>query len=134
MSSDNTQPNLKSSGVAPHIASLLCYLLMIVTAGLPLSGGIFLIIEQQNQEVRFHAWQSILLGLAWVTTLLIVGMLEYYLGQFSAILGWGLAMVRVILLAAIVLTWCVCLLKTYRQELWRIPFLGDWAAQRAERG
>lgn len=129
---NTNMPLKKSSGVVPHIASLLCYLLMVVTAGLPLSGVIFLMIEQQDREVRFHAWQSIVLGVAWMTVLVVVGMLEFYLGQFSRILGWGLTMVRSILLTGLVATWAFAVWKTYRQESWQIPFAGEWARHRVD--
>ncbi|MBL7684970.1 MAG: hypothetical protein JNK65_02915, partial [Deltaproteobacteria bacterium] len=44
------------SGLAPNVASLLCYVCSFVT------GIIFLLIEKDNKDVRFHAWQAIFLG------------------------------------------------------------------------
>ena len=55
-------------GLAPNIAGLLCYVLFWV------SGIIFLILEQKNNWVRFHAAQSIIV----FGTLSLVGV----------ILGW----------------------------------------------
>ena len=42
-----------STGLSPRTASMLAYL-----AG-PFSGGLILLAESKNEDVRFHAWQSV---------------------------------------------------------------------------
>ena len=42
-----------STGLAPRTASALAY-----AAG-PVSGALMLLAESRNEDVRFHAWQSI---------------------------------------------------------------------------
>ena len=49
-----TQPAGTSTGLAPNVAALLCYV------GGWISGVIFLVLEQKNRFVRFHAIQSII--------------------------------------------------------------------------
>ena len=58
-----TGPAMQASGaMADNVASALCYLLGLIT------GIIFLVLEPYNKNpvVRFHAFQSIFLNLAWI--------------------------------------------------------------------
>ena len=48
-----TSPATTSTGLAPHVAGALAYVLG------PITGVVFLVIEKDNRFVRFHAAQSI---------------------------------------------------------------------------
>ncbi|MBI4365649.1 MAG: DUF4870 domain-containing protein [Deltaproteobacteria bacterium] len=115
-------PNL-----APNIASLLCYLLMAVTCGAPVAGIVFLVIEKGQPDVKFHAWQSIVLGAAlWIAYIVTTG-LWYIVPLF----GFVFRMLGFAVGCAGLAVWIVCLIKAYQGERWRIPFLGDIAAKQA---
>ena len=118
--------NPKSTGLAPNIASMLCYVLPGITS------TILLFLEKENKEIIFHAWQGTLLGAAFVVGLItlkivggIVGMIVTFVGVLIGVLGgqlWGIAFL---------IFWVVGLVKGYQGERWRIPILGDVAAHKA---
>lgn len=112
-----------STGVTPRMSAVLCYLAWWV------SGLIFLIIEQQNRAVRFHAAQSLIVfgGLSILIGVLSVGslgMLVISATLFQLVRG----IVYLVWLGAVVL-WVVVLAKTITGETWRVPLAGDLATK-----
>lgn len=116
-----------STGVDPRIASLLCYLAWWV------SGIVFLVIEQRNEVVRFHAAQSIVVfgGLS-VAILLMAfgsfGMLLISPSAFQAVYTLSF----LVSLAAVAL-WLFIMVKVFNGESWRVPFAADLADRLARR-
>ena len=99
-----------STGLMPNVASLLCY------AGFWISGIVFIILEQKNINVRFHAVQSIIIfGTLTIagTTLSLIPMLG---GVFSATIG-----------IIVVLLWIVLMVKAYNGERYRVILAADLA-------
>jgi len=78
---------------------------------------IFLLLEpyRNNRFVRFHSLQSIVF---FIGSNVLMG-LVVFLGFFAVVIGPVLAIGLLIL-------WLVLLIKAYQQEMWRIPFVGDW--------
>jgi len=99
-----------STGLDTKVAGVLCYALMFV------SGIVFLVVEQQDREVRFHAYQS-------TATFLARAVLSW-LGPFLPVVG-GLA--ASLVQAAAVVPWVVLMVQTGRGERTRLPIVGDWA-------
>ena len=99
-----------SKGLTPNTAALLCYV------GIWVTGIIFLLIEQKNKFVRFHAAQSII----------VFGILTIA----GIILGWipvvGLAFSWIISVVGFIL-WIVLMVKAYNGQLYKIPWVGDIA-------
>jgi uncharacterized membrane protein len=113
------------TGLAPNIASLLCYICM------PITSIIFLIIEKENADVRFHAWQGTAFGVGYIVLIIALEILAAILGAIASVLGIIIGFfVPIIGLAAFVI-WIVCLIKAYQGERWRIPVVGDFAAKKA---
>nr|HPM42087.1 hypothetical protein [bacterium] len=56
----------QGTGLAPNIAGLLCYICS------PITGIIFLLIEKENQDVKFHAWQSLVFGIAYIAVVIVL--------------------------------------------------------------
>jgi uncharacterized membrane protein len=111
--------------LAPNIASLLCYICM------PITSIIFLIIEKENQDVRFHAWQGTAFGVGYIVLIIALELLAAILGAIASVLGIIVGFfVPIVGLAAFVV-WIVCLIKAYQGERWRIPVVGDFAAKKA---
>ncbi len=106
---ESAQP--PTTGLKPNVAGLLCYLGGWVT------GIIFLIIEQKDRFVRFHAVQSIVtfgflsVAAAFLSWIPVIG------AFFGAIIG----------VTGFVL-WIVLMVKAYQGELYRLPVAGDVAA------
>jgi len=116
-----------STGVDPRLSALLCY-----TAWW-LSGLIFLIIEQQNRAVRFHAAQSLVLfgGLSvliGVLSVMSIGMLMVSSGAFQA----ARVLVYLVWIGAVGL-WLLLMYRAFNGETWRVPLAGGLAAKIAAR-
>ena len=97
-----------------NIAATLSYLVGFVT------GVIFLLLEKENKFVRFHAMQS---------TILFAGIVAIdILVQLVPILG-ALVVIFVVIPASAIL-WLLLMFKAYQGEEFRLPLIGDMAAER----
>jgi len=101
-----------STGLDPKLGGLLCYLLGILT------GIAFLVLEKDDDDIRFHAYQStatfggiLLLSLALGFVPLVGGIGQALLGPISLIL------------------WIVLMVKAFQGERFKLPVVGDWAEE-----
>ena len=99
-----------STGLEPNIAGLLCYVVGWIT------GIIFLVLEKDNQFVRFHAIQSIVVFGA------------------ATVLGWIFAVIPVLRLfvpwlisVAAFILWIILMVKAYQGQMYKLPIAGDIA-------
>jgi uncharacterized membrane protein len=113
------------SGLAPNVASLLCYICTFVT------GIIFLLIEKENKDVRFHAWQAILLGAAAFVIQIAVIILTAILGAISGALATIVSLLSTLIYLGIFVVWIICMVKAYQGQRWKVPFIGDIAEKQA---
>ncbi len=114
----------QGTGLAPNIASLLCYICA------PITGIVFLLIEKENNDVKFHAWQSLVFGIAYIAIVIILEILAAILGMIASVLGIIVGFFIPIVMLAAFIVWVVCLVKAYQGERWRIPIIGDFAAKK----
>jgi uncharacterized membrane protein len=105
-----------STGLQQNVAGFLCYLAWWIT------GIIFLIIEKENQFVRFHAMQSIIVFLA----LWILGILFSVILAFIPVVGW---LIGTLIWILTVILWIVLMYKAYRGEYYKVPVAGNIAEQ-----
>ena len=98
------------TGLPENVAGLLCYVLGWIT------GLIFLILEKENQFVRFHAMQSIIVFGA----LTVVSIIFNFIPFIGWILGWLVGILGFIL-------WIILMLKAYKGEKYKLPWAGDFA-------
>jgi uncharacterized membrane protein len=120
-----SQSGGQGTGLAPNIASLLCYICA------PITGIIFLLIEKENNDVKFHAWQSVVFGLAYIVIVIMLEILAAILGMIASVLGIIIGFFVPIIMLAAFIVWIVCMVKAYQGERWRIPVIGDFAAKKA---
>ena len=115
----------KGTGLAPNVASLLCYICT------PITGIIFILLERENKEVQFHAWQSTTFGLGYIAVVIALEILSAILGAIVSFIGVvvGLLVPMVGLVAFIV--WIIALIKAYQGEHWKIPYIGDFAEKKS---
>ena len=103
-----------SIGLDGNVAAALAYAMGWVT------GVAFLLIERENQFVRFHALQSAIafgsLSIAWMVSLSI------------PIFGWLFALVFIP--AFSIGLWLFMMFKAYQGERFKLPIAGDIAEQR----
>lgn len=123
----NAQPS--SFGLSPNAAALVSYIWVPVTSILVIAT------EKQNRLVRFHAWQSLFFGLGifalTIVLSIVIGVLMLVAGAISPYLGiiisLGSLLVWMILAAAILGVWIMCLVKAYKGEMYRLPLIGKYA-------
>ena len=117
-----------STKVLPELrenrASALCYLLG------PITGFLFLTLQpySRNMLVRFHAWQSIIAGVAlalfYIAILIVSPFLPWILLSFVWFFVFGA------LLSSVVL-WFLLIVRTVAGERIVIPLIGERAEERA---
>jgi len=99
-----------TTSLEPNIAGLLCYL------GIWVTGIIFLVIEQKNKFVRFHAIQSIIVfGILSVASAILTW-IPFVGGFFGGIIG-----------VLFLILWIVLMVKAYQGQLYKVPAAGDLA-------
>jgi len=78
---------------------------------------VFLLLEpyRKNRFLRFHSLQSIVF---FIGSNVLMGLVAF-LGVLAILIGPVVAIGLVIL-------WVVLLVKAYQQEMWKIPYIGDW--------
>jgi len=115
-----------TTGLESNVAGLLCYL------GVWITGIVFLVIEQKNKFVRFHALQSIVTFGALTVASVLLNWIPFVGGFFSAIIG---------ILAFIL--WILLMVKAYQGELYKVPVAGQvaegilpltWRGEKPENG
>jgi uncharacterized membrane protein len=99
-----------STGLDEKVAGALCYFGLFVT------GIFFLVVEKQNDFVRFHAMQS---------TLVFVGLFVLsFVVRIVPLLGM---FVSALLYLSVVAVWALCMLKAFQGERYKLPVFGDLA-------
>jgi len=99
-----------STGLEENVAGLLCYV------GAWVSGLIFILLENENKFVRFHAMQSII----------VFG----FLSAVGFVFGWipflGYIISPIVGVVAFVL-WVVLIVRAYQGVMFKLPVAGDLA-------
>jgi uncharacterized membrane protein len=113
-------PVLRAPGLTENVAAALCYLFGFIT------GIIFLVLAPYNASkfVRFHAFQSIFLNVAWIVVSIAFGMLS--------IMSHGiLALLWPFLCLAFFLTWLYIMYTAFSNKKVKLPLIGDLAEKQA---
>jgi uncharacterized membrane protein len=110
----NVSEETPQSGLSDNSAGALAYVTVIPAI-------VFLIAEPYNKNsyIKFHAWQSIFLGIAWFA-IGIIGIIP--------ILGWLIFALGSI---ALMIAWIIALLKALKGERYKLPFIGNLAEKQA---
>ncbi|MCL2140279.1 MAG: DUF4870 domain-containing protein [Dehalococcoidia bacterium] len=120
---DNQQ---SSSGLQENIAGVLCYLFSIAAI-------IFIIIEKTNKNIRFHAFQALIVYIAFIVVWIGLVILMIILGAIhSALAAIGGILMFVFAIATLVVI-VMALIKAYQCQRWRIPVIGDFAEKLADK-
>ena len=106
----DNKSNNSSTGLQSNIAGMLCYLAGFIT------GIIFIIIEKEDEFVRFHAMQSTILSGALFLFSLVIGWIP--------IIGW---IISILLAPVTLILWIVLMVKAYKNELFELPVIGEIA-------
>jgi uncharacterized membrane protein len=120
-------PMAPSVGMTGNMAGALCYLFGFIT------GILFLVLAPYNQDrsVRFNAFQSIFLSLAWVALEIVAAILTAVLIHIPIL---GALMSGLIYLAiglGAFIMWLYMMFKTYNGEKIVLPVIGPMAEKQA---
>ncbi|HOW58243.1 MAG TPA: DUF4870 domain-containing protein [Candidatus Omnitrophota bacterium] len=99
-------------GITENLEALLCYAFGWVT------GLVFLLVEQKNAFVRFHALQSLVTFLGLFIVSFVSGLIP--------VLGMLLNMLIFLLGVAL---WIILMIKAYKGERFKLPVVGDFVEQ-----
>lgn len=116
-----------AGGLQPNVAGLLCYIAGFIT------GIVFLAIAPYNQNkfVRFHAWQSIFLNIAWfafwIIEMIISAIVLSISFAFSALLG----LLSMVISIGFLILWIMLMVKAYQGQKWSLPVIGPLAEKQA---
>ena len=105
-----------STGLTENVAGLLCYVLGWI------SGIVFLLIEQENKFVRFHAIQSIVT----FGSITIVSIALSILGSIPY-LGVVFNVANVIIGILAFVLWIVLIVKASQGIKYKLPWAGEYA-------
>jgi uncharacterized membrane protein len=106
----------QSSGtnLAPNVAGALSYAFGWIT------GLVFFLLEKDDDFVRFHAMQSIIVfGL--FSVIWIVGMIFWWIVPILAWIVWTIIWIGTLIL------WIILMIKAYQGEKFKLPVAGDLA-------
>jgi len=115
-------PAVQASGeMTDNVAGGLCYLVGLVT------GIIFLVLAPYNRNpvIRFHAFQSIFLNVAWIV---IVFGLNMVLGIMHL---WSMFFLSSLIGLAFFVLWLILLIQTFQGKTVVLPLIGPIAQQQA---
>ena len=113
----SSPPQKTSTGLEPNLAAALSYLCGWVT------GLIFYLMEKENNFVRFHAFQSILISAGFTVICIAISILGHI-----PVIGWIFALVAypIIGLAGFV-AWILLMIKAYQGQRFHFPIVGEIA-------
>ena len=103
------------TGLSDNAAGALAYVTIIPAI-------IFLVMEPYNRNsfVRFHSWQSIFFGIAFVAAHIVLTIIP--------VIGWIL--IPLLALGGLIL-WVLLLIKASQGQRYKLPFIGDLAEKQA---
>lgn len=107
-----------AAGMADNVAGTLCYVLGFIT------GILFLVLApyNQNKAIRFHAFQSIFLHIAFIIIWIGAGI----------VLPWSISLVLTPLIGLGGFgLWLYVMWQTYQNQRVKLPLIGDLAEKQA---
>jgi len=121
------QPVVASVSMNDNMASALCYLFGFIT------GILFLVLApyNQNRTIRFHAFQSIFLNIAWFAVWIVVTIIALALNAIPFLGVFVSIVLHLALFLAGIIIWFYMMYKAYNGEKVVLPFVGPLADKQA---
>jgi uncharacterized membrane protein len=115
------QPGPAATGMSDNGASALCYVLGLIT------GILFLVLApyNQNKTIRFHAFQSIFLNIAWIAFWMVFNIL------FAALHMWSLMFLSPLIGLVFFILWIYMIISAYQGKTVVLPVIGPIAQGQA---
>jgi len=120
-------PVAAATGMADNVAGTLCYVLGFIT------GILFLVLEpyNRNKKVRFHAFQSIFLSVAWFALWIVLQIFFSILMAISWAMFSLISGLSMLIGLAFFVLWLYLLWKTYQDQKVVLPVIGPLAEKQA---
>lgn len=120
-------PVAAQAGLSDNAASALCYVLGLIT------GILFLVIApyNQNRAVRFHAFQSIFLNVAWIGVWIVLTIFSVAVTNISLTLGMLFGLVHLVIGLGFLVLWIYMIVKAYQGQRVLLPAIGALAEKQA---
>ena len=118
---------VQSAGMTENVAAALCYLVGLIT------GVLFLVLEpyNKNKTIRFHAFQSIFLNVAWVAAWIVVSILSIALLAVGSLGLMLMSLLHLVLGLGFLVLWAFLMYKAYNNEKFVLPIIGPLAEKQA---
>jgi len=117
----NPATTASSTGMAPNVAAALAYVLG------PITGVLFLVLEKESRFVRFHAAQSITVGVVLIALSVALSILSTVLA-FIPVLGWIVAILLSLGLGlGSFMLWIMLMWRAWQGREWETPVAGSFA-------
>ena len=113
--------------MADNVAGALCYVFGLVT------GILFLVLApyNQNRNIRFHAFQSIFLQIAWIVLWIVLTVITLPLNAIPILGAMISILLHFLLFAGGVIIWLYLMYKAYNGEKLVLPIVGPIAEKQA---
>jgi len=114
-------PGAAAAGMTDNAASALCYVLGLVT------GILFLVLApyNQNRTIRFHAFQSIFLNVAWILFWMVFNIV------FAALHMFSLLFLSPLIWLVFFILWIYMIISAYQGKTVVLPVIGPIAQKQA---
>ena len=119
-----------SIGLDPKVSAGLGYLVGILAI-------IFFFIEKQNRFVRFHALQTILLGISVAVlyiVLVILGITSAFIDRSGTLTGLIFGLGSFVVWGASFVAWLLGMINAFMGKYFKLPVIGDYAEKYANQG
>jgi len=100
-------------GIGENIEGALCYFLGWLT------GIFFLILEEKNRFIRFHAMQSLVVFLGLFIVSIVAG--------WVPLIGW---LISILIVPISLVLWGLLMFKAFQGELFKLPRIGEFAEEK----
>jgi uncharacterized membrane protein len=116
-----------SVGMTDNMAGALCYLFGFIT------GILFLVLAPYNQDrnIRFHAFQSIFLSIAWVALEIVAAIFSAILIHIPILGALMTGLLYLVIGLGAFIMWLYMMFKTYNGEKIVLPVIGPMAEKQA---
>ena len=117
-----------AGGLTPNVAGALAYLVGFIT------GILFLVLDpfKTDRFVRFHAFQSIFLNLAWIAFWIVWQVVWLTLGAFThGLLFLILTPINLLIALGGLCLWIYMMYSAYQGKTVQLPIIGPLAASQA---
>ena len=115
-----------SLNIEPNLAALLSYL---VIPFFPIAALIIFLMEKRNRFVRFHALQSLILGVGLIILSIVVRIVAYV-----PILGTVIACLSILVTLAALVLYVILMIQGFQGKYFKLPIIGDYAERYANQG